>query len=916
MNTPFQRRGGFGLTTTVLIFFAVAMAQSWGIFHRADEWFSDACQRLSTRASGNHRVLLVDVPDELLVSTDHHLTELCESLIDFEPAMIGIVAEKDLPCANDLARQPWSSQLVLGLPVRQCIALQARLPSLHAGFIDLMLADQPVYRRHWSQLAVQGQTIDSLERAMALRGGLSDRELPEGVFGIRFSAGVNGLPHIDAEDVVQGKLVTELVRGRIVLIGSTSGTDNGWATPTTRGSERMSRLELHGNILESVLRRNTLQSFGVGWINLWFGWIAVVAVQTFRQCSYRWLPRLWALGMLALVVLAVAALMGWNRQLPITASIALLTTAACVGLFQRFVILNRAAQFWHLMLNVNDATDTDRDPERVWDLITDAVYQMFYPKRMALMELPSHATHLRIVKTIHCQPENIFEQRRDIQRQPYREAVDCGRPIRIANRCFFADQVDRGETEFMVPLMFASQPLGFMVLGMDTASLDRWQDFDCFLEQFAREMSILVANDRASKQEARQRKRLIGRLRQVPEEKTLTSIQHQHVDQQGEFQRIANTFEIAESALAICDVFGQIVRANSQLINLLQRVEVSVSDTSCVEMISALTGRPQHDCRRIFRTAIISKRAEQIFVPAGRLRPYACVLFIKPLLTRTSDFDGEIETRRIVIEVVEERIFHWVHRWQQQMQHRANGQAIAVARRLETELLAPTPSADHRDTPPFGSAIQSTLSELTQILEQCRRAVDHPMSDDPEQVIELDVRALVEATHERISASRRQREIECQLQVEPGDYHIVANPLLLERLLAAIWDLLYRSANRGSTLLASATALDAQIALEFVARGGDSPIEGLRKSLTDSIAEPCASVDDPSSQLVLSRPDQERLNLVREFLHAWGGSLRGRLRADGGMHFQLILRRNLERLDATGTCQQSGSGSRDCEVKA
>lgn len=915
MTSAPGKRGRFGLAATAAILSVIWLGQWMGMFQSVDDWVGDRIQQWTLGSRGSYRVLLVYASTDILESPEK-LEVLIDRIDQSEPGVIGVLADSSEIRLRAERPSPQRNRLVLG----RAFGLFENGPAAHGatlsvstsgsglreGFIDLDLAAQPVYRRHWATAQFQGQPVAAFEREIAKRTSVSADELPEGEFRIRYAGAVNGLPHVDADQVLAGEVIPELIRDRVVLIGRPTPSEYGFATPTCQGRERMGRLELHGNIVECLLDRNWIHDSGMLGSLFWIALVTAVSIQIFRQCTPLWLPRLvWGLVAINLLV-ATIAFCWMNAALPVTAMLVSVFASAGQQAIQRFSVLRRAAELWRLMTQNDQQTDSDSDPERVWDLISDAVYQMFYPKRMALMELQPHATHLKVVRTIHCTPESIFEQRRDMQRQPYRDALDCGKPLRIASRCFFSDQVDRRETEFMVPLVFASQPLGFMVLGMDTESLEDWQDFEGFLDQFAQEMSVLVANDRAARREQDARARWTGRLRETPEEQTLTVVQHHHVEQQGEFNRLSIAFEIAESALAMCDVFGQILRCNSQLLNLLQEVEITPTDTSCVEMVAALTGRSQHDCRRMFRMAIIQHRAEQIFIPAGRLRDYACILMLKPLTIRTSDEDGEIESRRVMVEIVEGRIFERMHQWQSRLRDRTCHRAMEAVQRIESRAMETTSHrADFKPTE-HGAELSQTLKELSDLLEACRRMNEVRWDENPENVAPLDLNMMWQHVMTRFTGPSNRREVEWEWDESAEQATVVANPLLLDRILTELWETLLRRSAPGSSVRIAGCLADRKWVMDIQSEGEVTPVEGLRKSLQGRNSQ---NPDFDLADAWMTDVDQTLWKQIHGWMEAWGGSLTIRSRDDMGLAIELVLESEWSEHDARAAREENGSRS-------
>jgi CHASE2 domain-containing sensor protein len=885
MKFPTHRFGEYGILFTLCVFAAVGIAQYAGLFEFTDQAFGDLCCRFNQTQPQESPILLVYADPDLLESEDE-LLRLLDLINDSEPQKIGILAENPLPAQAAISKLELASKVIVGRPASQ-INTQQQAP-IQEGFIDLALSGQAVYRRHQCTIITPQGDLNSFEKQIVLDRTFGSANFPVGEFGINFQGNTNAIPHVSAEDIFEQNIVSELILGNVVLIGKRMDPAYGFATPTTSGPNRMTRLELHGQILNTLLQRNFRQPLSLGCLFLFLFAFTVTACQIARQTSNLWLVQI------SVTCGIVAILLGWvgHTLISINAPVSgmMLGTVLAFGLATlfRFRVLHSAAEFWRLMMDLN-RKELDPTPQKAWDLITDAVFQMFFPTRMVLMEMKPGETHLRVVSTINCDAEDIYENRRDVQRAPYRESLESAHPTQVNNRCFFHQDQREDEVEFMVPLIFSSQVMGFMAIAMDPKSLERWKNFENFLDQFANDVSIMLAQQRASDARIRKQNTPLRTLKSLPEEKVLARIKSEKLEQQNKIQRLNKAFERSESAMSICDMFGRVLRANSRLIRLLKDVEVVAADVNCVEMISKLTTRPLADCRRAFQQAIMNNRSSQLCIPPTTDRPYPSIMFVKPLNCKSQEPQGDTNYRRVVIEVIEGRSFEMINNWQNQLTHDVCQQASDQLEKLQSQLEFLKGQSTDPTHMLLMTSFEDSIAQVRSTFSRCQNTTQNRLTETADNCFPIPTSEIYQSTLKQYEQALRARGIEIVEDIDDGDCTGIANPFLLEKIFLTILDLLSENAFDESQLFISAQTIGSKINFQFRNRGGGTPLQGLRKSLVNEEDSKAKEIQGGEQPCYLDQSQLDRLSEIREWLEAWDGNLRIANLADYSLNIELTL---------------------------
>ncbi|MGL6043491.1 MAG: CHASE2 domain-containing protein, partial [Sandaracinobacteroides sp.] len=153
---------------------------------------------------------------------------------------------------------------------------------------------------------------------------------------VPFAGPAGTYPQLSFVDVLEGRVPTDLIKGRVVLVGATgAGMGDRFSTPMSGTFETMTGVELHANYLDSLLSDRMIQPVGPGvwlffsllpvWllmmsllflgprINLWLGVGIVAAILLVTLVSLA-LFRVWMPPAMSLIAVGlIYPLWGWRR---------------------------------------------------------------------------------------------------------------------------------------------------------------------------------------------------------------------------------------------------------------------------------------------------------------------------------------------------------------------------------------------------------------------------------------------------------------------------------------------------------------------------------------------------------------------------------------------------------------------------
>lgn len=862
--------------------------QQLGIFSNLDHQLFDTIQQFTSYPQQDANVLLVYAEPATVEDENDQLLSLLHQINQFEPRKIAIIGGQNQLPLHQLAELPFANKMVIGCRLENWRSGGQQL-GLAQGTVELKLAHQSVYRDHYLATTKQGKNYPTLECVIAASMTQPHLSPRQNRFGIRYCGSTNSLPNVTASQIIDNSIVPGLIRDKVVMIGTADPHGYGYATPTTRAAQRIGQLEIHGHVLETLLRGNYISD--CHW-TMQFALLAllssIVAFMILRAQINRIPIRLFA-AMATVMLVSVCSYHFLSLRIPPTALLCSICVAAGMAMFLRFRVLETYIR--QLKLTANKAGYDQQDS---WELIRLAALQQFYPHRMVCMELPPGRPHFQVVDTCNCDESHIAERRRDIQRFPYRQVCEMERPCTFPDYQFFNDGT-ADSTEYLIPLVHDSVVLGIVVASLTADQLEDWSNVDDCLTRFGHEMSRLLyermssPNNEKNKTDAGNNEgsqNWFDQLNVLPEESAMAAILEQERQVNKQLQRWEYTFRSSESALAICDPFGQVEFANEKLHHLLQHQQVIATDASTLELVSRISGRDITSCRRMIRDAVNQRKTSQIFLPAIETKTKPLTINIKPIITSAL---GQNSTHYpyVVVEVVDGAVFHDALNWQQNLTSSLCDTAEHSIQQIAQEL----DQFESGDTQT--KSLQSLLGKLGQTLAKagstfnsCQQIAQVGVSDRAESCLPIDTLNVFESVRDEFGPKFEEQDTQLKFDCEATEAIAVANPFLLKVVFESIFDILLKRSFAGSELNIVLDKIDTQSRYEFRGAGG---IENLSR---DNFLRGNEQAEDEFNLEQKPGLDQElgdQISRIQGWLETWNGSLSFQNNDDENLVIELLL---------------------------
>ena len=867
-------RSNFGLATAFYVLVALAVANGFHWFRSTDNLLRDSCLWLTPSSQYEDQILLVYADPEILESASPQLISLVREIEKQSPKKIAIEATGPISKFESLNRSPRASSLTIGFPLDKLTEVKSgkRRNTFTTGFVDLHHCSQPIYRNAIVSTERARRKLNSFEFEIVKSVSPLSDNLPATTFGIRYAGGPNTIANIEAETLLNGNMLRELIKDKIVLIGPNFPRRFHMLTPTTSDDSRMSRLEIRGNIVASLLNENySIDAAAIPSLIL-LAFITLISFHVARQTTKHWLPT--AIFANVILTLGLFAVCFWLTSvwLPATALVLAGFVSMIVAILDRFAKLEDYVQFWKLRSTTREAHTKSRFQDDAWKAIGDVTYQMFQPTRVVMMELLPNATHLKRVRSIGCDYSQISEMRLDYKRSPYWEPIQNKQPMQSLHRSFFTTNPGVREVEYILPLVHGMNTYGVIAIAVDAAGLEKWHDFDSFLSRFCTEMSQLIAGSHQAASNDSQRMNLINRCSTMPEERAFVEIQNNSQLQDDLVERVDIAFDCSESAMATFDIYGHIIRRNSNLNRLLQKAELSGSGSKCVDIISAISGQSLSKARKVFRDAILFNKSERFLVADSALRDAPMMMYIKPMQLQEDESRTSIETHGLLLEIVDGRVFQELRQWNHELSTSLVPDVLEKATKLEhttSKIRSEPPAENHELNDLFGS-VGETVAEIVSVLESCEDLRGRQVTESPNNFFLLNAVSVWKGAKGRLEEDFTQRSITIHEDSSIAEeVNVFANPILLDRTFVKILTFLLDNAFDESEIRFEVISQVDGFEFRLTNQGGGTPVDTLRKSLDQASNE--SKVRPIRKYLNLDTAQIDQLQQIDAWVESWSG---------------------------------------------
>ncbi|MBF0169947.1 MAG: HAMP domain-containing histidine kinase [Nitrospinae bacterium] len=697
--------------------------------------------------------------------------------------------------------------------------------SLPSGAWILPSSHSATYHEQYLSVDVNGKAQDSLTTATlkSLKSGVT---IPKGeTFMLNFTGGVDRAPVISIELANSGGLIDELVRGRTLVIGfGTPLGAPGLKIPGGRGAE-LSLVEYFGYGLDTLLTTGAptnAQPWVTALLLVMVTLVPYLIRNLFDQGQFVVVNSIFAVAYVAALGLLFATLLVFS---PVATT--LLTHLVIVGLIGQWKAVDETQAVRTLVIessvNLHKRVFPTSfvDVDEHWSHVISVVNQLLDLERVIFLERIPGDHRVREVIALNCSIEDINELRRDYERAPYSDAIAENGPCLVDKRIFMRPREDIVEAQYLVPLIFSGEMLGFWAFTIDTARIEVTPVFLSMVKDFTAQISELLYR-RYYRQLSAEGTGLS--LAKNPAHANIKELDRTISLLNRRLSQLEDVLDEISVATILYDLFGQVIQINQSMVALSEEVGVAPHNLTALDFIMTLTGIDLSKARRHLSEVVLNHRSVAFPITAGAAGE-SLTINIYPLLHREQERSGgeAFQIQGILCEIWDVSEIESIY----QNRERAFKELLASVATVGKSLL--TETAESRATGSKGEATLDTVMAKTREMVDMVERVEKKIVPDEEG--RSFARAIPVDTHEALINAIKlaghdltAKKVTVSFDTPERRAMALAAPTALPEVMADILRALSHTANTSGEIEITSRGSSGQVNFSFFADGlGLSP---------------------------------------------------------------------------------------------
>ncbi|MBK8816245.1 MAG: CHASE2 domain-containing protein [Methylococcaceae bacterium] len=519
------------------------------------------------------------------------------------------------------------------------------------GVITIPTPENGVFRKQLKRITTGESTLSSLEQAAVDKSTAAINSDGNSLdYLVNFVGGSVRIPKMQLEQAVSGNLIGELLAGRTVLVGL-YGVEplSKYVTPLSKGDGLMPDVLFHAFAMDTLLSR---RSISVPSETVMLTAFAAVCAITLFYCQYLSFHQAFILSMAMSLSYGLISWLGlqlfflWIRPFEL-----ILTQWLCIALAWRYRIIEEQIIVDKTLASLSgdlqekfvpkDFNENDDD----WLQIVDMINQSLHLSRMLFFGLVEGDHRIKVACAFKCSADDVDESRRDYKRTPYSTAIQENKP-QLQERPFLKPRHNE-EIQYLVPLVFAGEILGFWAFSTEPETIKSTEKFHALIQAYMYQISeFLYGKQAQEKQHTRESNRLLAYLNYQsvisPYQKLNSSVAILN-KRATQLQQVFNTLNTGG---ILYDLFGRVLLLNKHMEELAQSVNLKLYNMTALELVVTVTGMDENKARSLIRKTIFD--LESASIPVSNFKSNRDYLFhIQPLKLQEHEYGG-LDTKAVL----------------------------------------------------------------------------------------------------------------------------------------------------------------------------------------------------------------------------------------------------------------------------
>ena len=410
---------------------------------------------------------------------------------------------------------------------------------------------------------------------------------------LNYFSALTTLPQVPFSQALSGSLIDELVADKVVLIDlDYQQTASHFFIPPNPAGNTASLGELQAVAAHTLIDDSAVRMTPALLTVILMLLIFAIYLFTLQLLSPKGIFVFFAGSILLTYGLCLLLLLNWYILIPVFEFItvqflAMIYMLGMERLREEALILTISANL-NARLSQKVLPPSFYQSENPWDNLHTLINQQLNLHRSIFLAKVPNDHRVTAIHALNCHIDDIEELRRDFERTPYSDAMASQKPIRLKKRYFTS--VQEGEVEYIAPLIFGGEILGFWALTV--MSTETWdvRSFESNMLHLSGEISELLHYRNRYMQETRKNKNLFRRFFTLK----LARVEYEALDSsvtmlEKRFNSLQVVFDGMSTASALYNLFGQITHSNRKMDEIVKQLKMPIYALTAHDFLLKLT---------------------------------------------------------------------------------------------------------------------------------------------------------------------------------------------------------------------------------------------------------------------------------------------------------------------------------------
>ncbi len=760
--------------------------------------------------------------------------------------------------------------------------------NLPFGIVEPAPAVHGVHRRTPLRVEFQGQQFPAFA-PMAAFGPQSVTKNGASSFLLDFSRGPNGLPQASADRILADDFNAQAFKDKVVIVGYVDDTYIPMvSTPFNGGVAQMSVLGLQGIAVDNLLSQRTVTALTDTALLPILLLLAVVLFPIFIRLRFVHGIALSAALLAVVYFAAQLSLTKLQLWLP-SGPIALLIVIEFF--YTAFIAMARKDQAIQAMttgalnrLSRLDAPVSVFDSPDYWRHIADFIDARLDVRRLIILDLEGgRKPRLKEVIALNCAFADIDERRRDPSRVPYSFAAESKKPSRLTAPFFKEPQSN--EEEFLLPLRFGEEILGFWAFSIEREKMVQIPLFSPLVAEYAEEIGKLLYERRIWR--GVQKLSWFDRWFSFdPKRVSYNRARHAVAALGGRLKMMEDVFDLMTTAIGVFDLFGRFVAGSEKLRVLLKNAGLGVDEFDLVAILTRIANVPAAEVKRSLRYVVHQRGSISVVTSVTEQSGATLTLHVRPLQRDPDEDLGEADAapfdlRGVIVELVDVTQLRQIYELKEGLVEKINKelrQSLQGVQHAASMMGNNTVPQVHRGR--LLTLTSKKLVDAVNVLEEAQRYLDLNVHGARLECFPVELKPLIERALEAVRLTASQRGIGFRIDLENlGQEFVFADPETCRDVIMLVLNYLASRARPDTTvdLYVKQDPLNVikrhEVVLWFMNQSEKETQASLQAKLLDDTTN--------------SRDEYFQLRNAMRIIQTWGGALS--IDVEGGKHIVVKL---------------------------